>query len=130
MTPKKFTRGVFYVLGGAVCGLFVYMIVETIISNWRTAWPPVVAVLSVGGAIGIGFIVQWAFSPEKVKPKQAPKTTIHEPKRQLGYEHIETIKYHFPTEESAGDGIQGMCFCGEPIDDYFEHVIEMYEETK
>lgn len=41
----------------------------------------------------------------------------------LGFDDILTLIKHHPTEESIG-GLLGVCSCGEPVDDFINHVKE------
>ena len=64
MTPKKFTRGVFYVLGSAALVTLLYFIVEFIIRNWNSLWDIFLVVGLLGVVYGVFRLGMWAFSNE------------------------------------------------------------------
>ena len=64
MTPKKFTRGVFYTLGSLALITLLYFITEFIIRNWSSLWDIFLVVGLLGVVYGIFRLGMWAFSSE------------------------------------------------------------------
>jgi hypothetical protein len=64
MTPKKFTRGFFYVLGVAFTLTLLYLILEFFIRTWSETYPVVLGIVSAAILFGLFRLAQWAFTPD------------------------------------------------------------------
>ena len=64
MTPKKFTRGVFYTLGSLALITLLYFIVEFIVRNWESLWDIFLVVGLLGVVYGLFRVAMWAFSDD------------------------------------------------------------------
>jgi len=72
MTPKKFTRGFFYVLGTAGALALLFLITEFVIRNWSEMWDIFLALLITGAIFGLFRLGMWAFAPESVRSYKNP----------------------------------------------------------
>lgn len=75
MTPKKFTRGLFYVLAGTGIALALYYIVPGIIRNWSKVSDLFLAIALCGVFYGFFRLFMWAFltDDDTYKPKKQPR---------------------------------------------------------
>lgn len=65
MTPKKFTRGAFYVLFG-VAGVFaLYLLTDITIRYWDVASHVLLALAISGAVVGLFKLANWAFTPPR-----------------------------------------------------------------
>lgn len=70
MTPKKFTRGIFYVLGTVSLVTILFYVTEFVIRNWSSLWDIFLIFGILGAVYGLFRLAMWAFSEEKPYPFQ------------------------------------------------------------
>lgn len=78
MTPKKFTRGAFYVLFGVAGGFALYLLTDLAIRYWDAASHVLLALAISGAVVGLFKLGFWAFDdyekPEYFKYSPMPTT--------------------------------------------------------
>lgn len=65
MTPKKFTRGIFYVLGTVSLVTILFYVTEFVIRNWSSLWDIFLIFGILGAVYGLFRLAMWAFSGDK-----------------------------------------------------------------